>query len=248
MICIAQPAVGRQRLDEGSSVRVTAISDAADGGVQRPCAVAASRPDGSPADWQPRFEAMLPVITERARYAFRHRGAEDRDECVAAAVALAFQSYVRLVEQGRADTVSANSLAHYAVLAVRCGRAVGGSMNHRDVLSVQTKLRHGISVTRLGSVDQEAAFWQEALRDNRRSPVADQAAFRIDFPAWLRSLSARNRRIARALAIGLTTGEAAECFGLSWGRISQLRRELAASWRRFHERGKQARDVVAATA
>ena len=248
MICVARPAAGRQRIDDCSGVRDAVIGDTADRVVQRPCAVAAGRADGSPTGWQPRFEAMLPAVTRQARYAFRHRGAEDRDECVAAAVALAFQSYARLVERGRADTVSANSLAHYAVLAVRCGRAVGGSISHRDVLSVQTKLRHGISVARLGSVDQEAAFWQEALQDNRRSPVADQAAFRIDFPAWLRSLSARNRRIARALATGLSTSEAAAVFDVSWGRISQLRRELCESWRRFHERGKQAPDAVAAAA
>jgi hypothetical protein len=38
-----------------------------------------------------------------------------------------------------------------------------------------------------------------------------------------------------ALAVGGRTGEVARRFGLSQGRVSQLRRVFATSWRRFHE-------------
>jgi len=49
----------------------------------------------------------------------------------------------------------------------------------------------------------------ECLIDARRTPVPDQAAFRIDFPRWLTQQSVWNRKIAERLALGLTTGEVA---------------------------------------
>ena len=54
---------------------------------------------------------------------------------------------------------------------------------------------------------------------------------RIRHAVRLRSLSSRNRRIARLLARGEATSSVARMFGLSWARISQLRRELQMSWR-----------------
>ena len=63
---------------------------------------------------------------------------------------------------------------------------------------------------------------------------ADVAAFRIDFPEWLRSLSRRNRQIALKLATGETTDAVAKLFQLSAARISQVRGELHAAWLKFH--------------
>jgi FixJ family two-component response regulator len=64
--------------------------------------------------------------------------------------------------------------------------------------------------------------------------VSDQAGFRIDFPAWLSRLSPRDRQVAEALALGHTNGDVARRFGVSSGRVAQLRRELHDSWREFH--------------
>ena len=76
--------------------------------------------------------------------------------------------------------------------------------------------------------------WLEAIVEDTRTPVPDQVAFRIDFPAWLNSQTKRNRRIAEVLAVGCTTGEVAKRFRLSSGRISQLRQEFHRSWQEFH--------------
>ena len=81
------------------------------------------------------------------------------------------------------------------------------------------------------------------LTGNSMSP-ADVAASRIDFPAWLATLSHRNRRIALRLAAGDAAGSVAQRFGISPGRISQLRRELAEAWQAFH--GEFCPDAVAA--
>jgi hypothetical protein len=62
---------------------------------------------------------------------------------------------------------------------------------------------------------------------------ADIAAFRCDFPEWVKSLTKQKRAIADALAQGDRTGTLATRFGCSAGRISQIRQELAASWEAF---------------
>ena len=68
---------------------------------------------------------------------------------------------------------------------------------------------------------------------DRTCTPADLAASRIDFPAWLCTLSRRDRKVAQFLAFGNRTGDAARRFGVYESRISQLRKELAASWHRF---------------
>jgi hypothetical protein len=76
--------------------------------------------------------------------------------------------------------------------------------------------------------------FEERLKDNTVSPVPDQAAFRIDYPAWLSQLGPPNCDIAEDMALDLGTFELAAKHKISAGRISQLRRELHQDWRRFH--------------
>jgi hypothetical protein len=75
--------------------------------------------------------------------------------------------------------------------------------------------------------------FEERLRDNTLTPVPEQAAFRIDFPAWLRTLTGRERRLVRAMAQNERTKDLSRQFGLSPGRISQLRRAFREGWLRF---------------
>lgn len=60
--------------------------------------------------------------------------------------------------------------------------------------------------------------------------------FRIDFAEWRSTLTARQQAIANALGNGETTSEVAVRFGVSEGRISQIRRELEASYRNMMQR------------
>src|SRR5262249_16572931 len=74
---------------------------------------------------------------------------------------------------------------------------------------------------------------EERLRDNTLTPVPDQAAFRIDFPLWRCTRSERDRRVIDALMAGGRAREFSQKFGLSPGRVSQLRRDFMEDWRRF---------------
>jgi hypothetical protein len=73
----------------------------------------------------------------------------------------------------------------------------------------------------------------EALHGNVETPVLDQVMFRCDFPAWRRTRCERDRRLLDDLMLGERTQDVARKFGLTPGRISQLRREFHADWQRF---------------
>lgn len=183
-------------------------------------------------NWHEQFLKMLPAIRRYAAFAFRNHPQEVRSELIAEVVATACVAFARLVQQGRADLAYATPLAVYGCRQVRDGRRVGMSRNSRDVLSVTAQQRHEFSVKRLDPQEQSA--WRQATFEDHRTPVADQAAFRCDFPAWLGTLSRRNRGLAELLARGESTSRAARRFRLSPARVSQLRREFAQSWQRFH--------------
>ncbi|MHB1035136.1 MAG: hypothetical protein ACYC35_12625 [Pirellulales bacterium] len=184
--------------------------------------------------WHAGFLAMLPDIRERASKAFSRLSPRTRDDLVHEVIAAALVAYVRLVELDKANAAYAVTLARYAVAHVSVGRAVGTSMNSNDVSSRYGQLKNKITVERLDRFDQQTGEWIEAVAEDTRTPVPDQAAFRVDFSAWLREQSPRNRRVAIALARGERTMEVASKFGLTRGRVSQLRRELHDSWLAFH--------------
>ena len=71
------------------------------------------------------------------------------------------------------------------------------------------------------------------LVEDRKAGPAETAIARLDLSAWMCTLSKRNRRIAKALSLGETTNAVARQFGLSAGRVSQLRVWLREHWERF---------------
>jgi len=133
--------------------------------------------------------------------------------------------------------------------AVKTPSTVGNHLRVGEVLSEYAQRKKGFAVERLDRFDKESGQWIEAVVEDSRTPVPDQVAFRIDFPAWLRLQTKRNRRIAEALAVGNTTGEVARRFKLSPARISQLRQDFHQSWQEFYGEtaGATACPVVAPT-
>jgi len=68
---------------------------------------------------------------------------------------------------------------------------------------------------------------------DRNAMIPDLAAFRIDFTRWIQLLTDRDRKIINVLSGGDTTKAVAQQFGLSEGRVSQLRRRFEQLWRIF---------------
>ena len=183
---------------------------------------------------QESFLRVLPAVRRDCRRAFRNLPAPQRDEAVVDAIGNAFAIFARFMELRRGHFVRAATLAGYAVGHLQFNRPLGGRASSRDVLSRRTQRRQSFSVTSLECpTDPCGETLRETLADHRTMSPADLAAFRIDFETWLKSLSRRQRAIAKALALGHATSSVARRFGLSWGRISQIRRELKTDWEIF---------------
>ncbi len=183
--------------------------------------------------WQRKFMKMLPRIKRQARAALSGMDAESREDAISEVVANAMCAYRRLHERGELERAFISALTRYAVAQYRDGRRVGTAQNSGDVYSVRARRKGNYETVHLGAPGQQVGEWMECLHDNRVTPIPDQVAFRIDFPEWLRTQTARDKQIAERLAIGFSTAEVAAEFGVSRGRISQLRRELADSWYEF---------------
>ncbi len=156
-----------------------------------------------------------------------------REELVQDVLANCLEAYARLVKRGRADLGFPSALCRYAVAQVHVGRRVGCKLRIREVLSSYAQHNKGFRVERLDHFDEQEGCWQEIVVEDKRATPADIAACRMDFSAWLQMLPRRERKIALALAGGETTNDASKKFGLSPGRISQLRQWLKESWEGF---------------
>lgn len=180
-----------------------------------------------------KFLEMLPRIEAKARAAFRGAPPEMRAEMTQEVVVTAYAMFARLAQQGRIELAFASPLSEFAIRQVRMGRCVGSPLNRNDVSSAYGQRFHGIRMERLDQEDSTTGEWREVLVEDRRCGPAETAASRIDVPAWLKTLPHRTRKIATLLAIGETTQHVARQFGLTSGRISQMRRDLKRSWETF---------------
>jgi hypothetical protein len=95
------------------------------------------------------FLAMLPVIRRAADRAFWHLRAEAREEMAAEVVAIAFWSYRRLVESGKAALAYPSVLAKFAIRHARQGRLLASRLNTFDVTSPYAQRRKAIRIRSL---------------------------------------------------------------------------------------------------
>jgi hypothetical protein len=178
---------------------------------------------------------VLPRVEAHGRVHFRHVRCPDRkEELLAEMRGLAWKWYVRLVQKGKNVLAFVSALATYAARAVHSGRRVCGHERAQDVFSPVAQRRHGFAVGKLPDFSTlHGSPLEEALIDNTLSPVPEQVAFRLDFPAWLASLSHRDRDLVTDMGLGERTLALAHKYGCSASRISQKRRQFLEDWTRF---------------
>src|SRR5215475_11956607 len=191
---------------------------------------------------------VLPRVERHGKIYFRHVKCPDRkEELLAELRGLAWKWYVRLVRRGKDVLAFVSALASYAARAVNSGRRVCGHERKKDALSPVAQRLHGFYVESLPQAttasherlyasphgQERLDAFEERLRDNTQTPPDEQAAFRIDFPAWLTTLSHRDRDMVTDMALGERTLDLADNYGCSPGRISQKRRWFAEDWAQF---------------
>jgi hypothetical protein len=178
-------------------------------------------------EWQDCFLQMLPEIKKWLRLAFSHLAPEAREDAAAEALAHCLLAYVRLHERGKADNATASSLAWYSSRQIRRGRPAVGRMNSKDPLSRYAQ------VGSRNRLERKSGEWIDKLAEDKRASVADLVAAKLDVRAWFTTLTKRMKEIAKDLACGCSTSEVAMKYGVTAGRISQLRRTFEESWESF---------------
>jgi hypothetical protein len=194
------------------------------------------------------FLHLLPRLERHAQIYFRHVACPaTKDDRVADTVALAWRWFVRLHERGKSIDQFVMAFIFLVARAVKSGRRVTGQAKSKDVMNPLTQRRHGFQVEPLPHstrTDHEQLYatphgqrlhdvFEQRLVDNTVTPPDEQAMFRVDFCAWLESLTPRERRIIEAMASNERTLDISKQFELSPGRISQMRREFHDGWERF---------------
>ena len=180
------------------------------------------------------FLPLMPIVVRHAHVVFRRLPPSEREECACEAVAAAFLAYLSLTARGRDPFQFPSVLATRAAQHVQADRHVGGHLNRQDVLSRAAQRSQGFTVQSLDQVAQgNGNAWWEAVTDHARTPPDEAAAFRVDFPDWLGTRTDRDRCLIRDLAAGERPTDVAHRYGLSRGRVSQLRQEYEQDWLRF---------------
>ena len=176
--------------------------------------------------WHKSFMLVLPEIRYWLRNAFHYLKPEARAEAVQDSLVKVVAAYKSLHERGKPSQAFAYNLCNYAAAQTRDGRRAGTTMNVNDVTSDYCKRRRGIRVSALQRFDYERDTWVQIVVADHRAGPAELVAIKLDFEAFVASLSACERKAALILAGGERTGAAARACGVSPSRISQLRVRL----------------------
>lgn len=195
-----------------------------------------------------RFLELMPKLETHARISFGFlRCPNEREDRIQESLALGWRCFLRLNERDKDVNQFLVSFCRLVVRAVKAGRRVCGMHKSKDVFNPVAQQRFGFQVGRLPKSNRcshDALYshpdgqklhdaFEERFQDNTQTPVVDQVIFRIDWPAFYRTLSARDRRLTNFLGLGNCNKLAARIFQLSPGRVSQLRQQWFREWRLF---------------
>jgi len=207
----------------------------------------ATRPSPKPNQPADGFLKYLRAVKTHAEIWFRDRDAADQEECISEAIAAAFVNYTSACRRGRSAAIRPSMLARYAIQHVNACRHVGGSQETKtDVLSRRAQQAHGFEVQ---SLPDDAVYdfnvlkvpdqkvWRLNLLHDRSTPVADQAAFRIDWSRFLARQHDRTRTAMALLAAGDRRCEVAEKLGVTNAAITQRMARVEKEWLAYQGEG-----------
>jgi len=144
----------------------------------------------------------------------------DRDALLDDAESVAWE-----LESTAPPHVTPACIAHMAVKRVRIGR------QHRESVRSITTSRYDKRCKRPKNLRQIHIHLHDIAATD--APPSESVPGWMDYQEWLAGYNSRKRKIAEALAVGGKTGEVAAEFGVSAGRIAQMRREFERDWRAF---------------
>lgn len=127
-------------------------------------------------------------------------------------------------------------LATFAAKAVRSGRRVCGQLKAKDVLSERAQERHGFCVGKLPDCSTlNTNPLAEAQADTPDTDPSELAQATLDFSAWRRTRSRRDKKLLHDMMLGERTQVLARKYRLSQSRVSQLRSDFRTDYTRYIE-------------
>lgn len=197
------------------------------------------------------FTEHEPRIRMHAKIKSSHiRDPGTLDDTVQNAVGNAWREWLSALRHGKDPNAFPTVIATMGARHAAAHRGPCGRERTRDVLSPLAKILHGVQVEQLDGAlrrclaDSDGDPHAQEDLDAAEAPLLDRSATPpdvkarlgwYDLPAWLESLKPRHRGVAEALMAGYEGAEIAQLLGVDPSRIPQLKRELAASWKRFHQ-------------
>ena len=176
------------------------------------------------AELQESVVRYLPWMRKTIRLAFPTLDAEKREEVVSNTVALAWKAWHRLNERGRAEEPGIlKAIVWFSIKQTKAGRTCFSAKKPRDPLALRV----------YGKVKFEPGCLEDYI--GKETPILEQVSFRLDVPAFLGTLTDRQRNLALDLAQGMTTTEAAAKYNRSPGAISQFRNRFKLLFDKFFE-------------
>ena len=135
---------------------------------------------------QEKFTATLKAVEDAARYAFRGRRRQDREEAVAEARAAAWSAWAGLLRRGKDPVeVGVTGIANNAVRNVRQGRRIGNptcGRGARDVWHPRARRALGLRVVSFAELaGPQVGSWRDWLAEDNSISPADQAIFHLDY-------------------------------------------------------------------
>lgn len=173
------------------------------------------------------FLAILPEVESRARAMLSRDNGTDRDEGVQEVTAQAWANFMSLHQRGRPSGATAYSLARFGVQHYRAGRRFAGT-GSQDVAAPMTRAKGRSYIVSLHGASDEGRLGRE-LPDRRVWDNPYEATRqRLDWREIRLRCTERQAKVLGMLAQGHGTGEIAERLGVSPGRVSQIKSEIAA--------------------
>ena len=175
------------------------------------------------------FTVFLPELTSRLSCRFRFRGPGAREDAIAEAIGVSWQTY--LAARLKSKHVTASSLAFYSGRAVSSGRRLAGSSS-TDALAetalARTRMAAPVS---LDSASQSGVNFYRTFGDRRwRWPVVDLVATKVDWGEFVAAMSERDRRIIELRSQGCRQKEIATDLGITPSAVCQRIRQLQRQW------------------
>ena len=172
----------------------------------------------------PRLRSAIPRVVNCV-------GAEDPNELIQDATAMAARMIDRVEQQGKLGQITASNIAYYTIQHCKSGRRANGT-SRVDIMASATQLS---GVTRLHSLNEVVAedecgveiFELQDVISNDREDPATVAARQLDWDAFLDQLSHIEQLVVEFMSAGKTLRDVARKVGVSDSAMQTYRRKIA---------------------